>query len=325
MNQRALVIIKSMGIGDLVILIANIHAISKSLNNKVVVLAQENTRAAEILKYDPHVEEVINLNKKGFLNIIRKIKNKKFGQSYIYSDSLRLYLISKFSGIKNSYQYRLFSKKGKNFFKAAKQFTENTLNTKINHESKIFWNSIETADAKRKFNISSKTKNIVCGISASGPSKRWDIKNYINLFEKINEKFPCKFFIAAGPKDQDLVKEIMNSSLKEKCISFASMTISETIPIINSCQTYIGNDTGWGHISSALNLKSLYLFCDSPSDAYGTWRNNIEIIVPEGEIVCKHNTRGKDKISFNEVLSKSLASVNIWLILVLSISLLRSG
>jgi len=310
MNQTALVIIKSMGIGDLVILIANIHAISKSINSKVVVLAQENTRAAEILKYDPHVEEVINLDKKGFLNIIKKIKNKKFERSYIYSDSLRLYLISKLSGIKYSYQYRFFSKQGKNFFKTAKQFTENTLNTKINHESKIFWNSNEIDNARKKFNISNETKNIVCGISASGPSKRWDIKNYINLFENINDKFPCKFFIAAGPKDQDLVKEVMNSSLKEKCISFAGMTISETIPIINSCQTYIGNDTGWAHISAALNLKSLYLFCDSPSDAYGTWRNNIEIIVPEGEIVCKHNTRGKDKISFNKVLSKALEMIS---------------
>ena len=310
MNQTALVVIKSMGIGDLVILIANIHAISKSINSKVVVLAQENTRAAEILKYDPHVEEVINLDKKGFLNIIKKIKNKKFERSYIYSDSLRLYLISKLSGIKYSYQYRFFSKQGKNFFKTAKQFTENTLNTKINHESKIFWNSNEIDNARKKFNISNETKNIVCGISASGPSKRWDIKNYINLFENINDKFPCKFFIAAGPKDQDLVKEVMNSSLKEKCISFAGMTISETIPIINSCQTYIGNDTGWAHISAALNLKSLYLFCDSPSDAYGTWRNNIEIIVPEGEIVCKHNTRGKDKISFNKVLSKALEMIS---------------
>jgi len=108
MNQTALVIIKSMGIGDLVILTANIHAISKSINNKVVLLAQKNTRATEILKHDPHIEEVIELDKKGFLSIIKKIKHKKFDQSYIYSDSLRLYLISKLSGIKKNFQYKLF-------------------------------------------------------------------------------------------------------------------------------------------------------------------------------------------------------------------------
>ena len=156
-----------MGIGDLVILTANIHAISKSVKKKVIVLAQKNTRAKEVLKYDPHVQEVIDLDKRGFFNIINKIKNKKISQSFIYSDSLRLYIISKLSNIKDNFQYKLFSKKGKNFFKTAKEFTEKTLSTKINHETKIFWNVDEIDKAKKKFDISNKTKNIVCGISAS--------------------------------------------------------------------------------------------------------------------------------------------------------------
>ncbi len=311
MNQTALVIIKSMGIGDLVILKSNIDAISKSINKKVVVLAQANTRASEILKFDPHVQEVIDLDKKGFFKIIKKIKSRNFNQSYIYSDSLRLYLISKFSGIKNNFQYRFFSKRKKNFFKTAKEFTEKTLNSKIDHESKIFWDENEIENVKKKFNISNKTKNIVCGISASGLTKRWDVKNYIKLFENLNSKFACKFFIAAGPKDEDLVMEIMSSSsIKDKCISFSNMTIAETIPIISACQNFIGNDTGWAQISAALNLKSLIIFCDSPSEAYGVWRNNIKIIVPEGLQICQHNTRGKDKISFDEVLKKSIELIS---------------
>ena len=73
--SKALVIIKSMGIGDLVILIGNIHAISKKINKPVTVLAQKNTHANAILKNDPHVEEVIVLDKeeiKSFFNIIKK-------------------------------------------------------------------------------------------------------------------------------------------------------------------------------------------------------------------------------------------------------------
>ena len=308
--SKALVVIKSMGIGDLVILIANIHAISSSINKPVVVLAQKNTNAGSILKNDPHVEEVIELDKNGFFNIIKKIKSKNFDQSYIYSDSIRLFLISKFAGIKKIFHYKFFSKKGKNFYKTAKEFTEKTLNTQIDHESKIFWDNNEIEESKKKFNISNKTKNIVCGISASGPTKRWDIKNYIKLFENLNNKFPCKFFIAAGPKDENLVKEIINSSLKDNCISFSQMSIADTIAIISACKIYIGNDTGWAQISAALNLKSLFLFCDSPSEAYGAWRKNIKIIVPEGKTICEHNTRGKNLISFEEVLSKSLELIN---------------
>jgi len=308
--SKALVIIKSMGIGDLVIKIANIHAVSNSIGKPVTVLAQKNTNADAILNDDPHIKEIIELDKKGFFNIIKKIKSKNFDQSYIYSDSIRLFLISKLSGIKKIFHYKFFSKKKKNFYKTAKLFSEQTLGKKIDHESKIFLNKQNIEKSKKKYQISDQTKNIVCGISASGPTKRWDIKNYIKLFINLNDKFQCKFFIAAGPKDEDLIKEIMDSSLNDKCIFFSKMTILETIPIIGACKYYIGNDTGWGQISAALNLQSLFIFCDSPSEAYGEWRKNIKIIVPQGLKICEHNTRGKDKISFDEVLTKSLDLIN---------------
>ena len=59
--------------------------------------------------------------------------------------------------------------------------------------------------------MSFNNKCIVLGISASGPTKRWEIKNFIKLSEKINQKFPSKFYLAAGKNDQPLINEISNS------------------------------------------------------------------------------------------------------------------
>ena len=310
--SKALVVIKSMGIGDLVILIANIHAISKSINMPVAVLAQKSTPAQAILKDDPYVQEIIELEKKGFLNIIKKIKSKNFEKAYIYSDSLRLFLITKFAGINNIFHYKFFSKKGKNFYKTAKGFTEKIINTEINPQSKIYCENDKINLAKQKYNITNKTKNIIFAPSASGPTKRWNIKNYIKLLENINSKYICKFFIAGGSNDEELIKEIMNSTIGKNCISFSKMTIAETIPIISACQYYIGNDTGWGHISAGLNLKSLFLFMDSPPLAYGVYSKNISIIVPEGETIesCSHNTRGQNKIPFDHVQERTLEILN---------------
>ena len=310
--SKALVILKNRGMGDICVLISSIHEVSRKIGKPVTVLAQKNTKAQEILKYDPHVESVIELDEKGIFNIVKKIKPQKFDKSYIYSDSVRLFLISKISGIKENFHYKFFSKKGKNFFKTAKEFTEKTLNTKINPQSKIYWNVQETEKIKRKFDISSSTKNIICGISASGPTKRWDIDKYIRLFEEINKKYKSRFFIAGGPDDQNLVRHVTNSSIGKNCISFLDMSISETMPIIASSQYYIGNDTGWGHISSGLGLKCLFLFMDSPPAAYGTYSKNISIVVPDGETIesCGHNTRGKDKIPIEKVLNKTIELIN---------------
>jgi heptosyltransferase-2 len=311
--KKTIIFVRSIGIGDLIILLANIHAISRKINNKVTVVAQKNTHANFILQNDPHIEEVIILDKKeikGFFNIIKKIKPKKFDQSYIFSDSIRLYLISKLSGIKDSFHYKFFSKKGKNFFKTAKEFTEKILKVEIESQSKIYFNKDEKESAKKKYGITDETKNLICGISASGPTKRWPIDNYIELFENLNSKFKCRFFLAAGPNDEDLIKKIMNSSIGKNCISFSKMTIAQTIPIIASCKFCISNDTGFAHLSAGLGLKTLMLFIDSPPAAYGLYNKNISILVPEGETIesTTHDTLGK--ISVDKVYNKALELMN---------------
>ena len=94
--------------------------------------------------------------------------------------------------------------------------------------------------------------------------------------------------------------------------SLSKKSVEEIIPIVAACNYAICNDTGFAHIASGLGLKCLVLFMDSPPIAYGTYSKNISIIVPEGESIesCGHNTRGKDKILFNEVLDKSLKLVS---------------
>ena len=308
--NKALIIIKSPGIGDLQILLSNIHHISRTIGKPVTVLAQKNTGADIIFKHDPHVEGVLNLEKKEFFRIINKIKVRNFNQCYIYSDSIRLYLISKFSGISKIEKYPFFSKKGKNFYKTAKEFTEKILKLKIDSNSKIYWDRNDVEKTKKNYDIKNNIKNIVCGISASGPTKRWNVDNYIKLFQKINSQFPCKFFLAGGENDENLIQKVMHSL--ENCVPLSKLNIEQIIPIVASCQYYIGNDTGFGHLSANLNSKCLMLFCDSPPSAYGLWNPNIKIIVPSGLSVdsCGHNTRGKDKISFNEVLEKSLELIS---------------
>ena len=99
---------------------------------------------------------------------------------------------------------------------------------------------------------------------------------------------------------------------QEYQISFKDLKISETLPIIKNCNLYIGNDTGWLHISSALGVKCLALFMDSPVQAYGKYSKNIELILPEGETeeTTTHDTLGAGKISFEKVFNKSIELLN---------------
>ena len=314
--MKVLVIQPKIGMGDMIIYLPYIHAISKKYNSSVSILVKENARAKELLIDDKKISEVIILDRtktnagshdgiKGFFKLVKELKKKKFDKVFIFNSSLRYYLISKLAGIKKISQYPLFKKKD-NIVTSAKIFTENELGTIVSTQAELQLDKLKVTNIKRQF--SKDMKHICLGISASGPTKRWSIKNYINLCEKIDKQIPSKFYIAAGKNDKELINEIFKSKIKNKCISFENLKINETMPIIKNCDLYIGNDTGWLHISSALNIKCLALFMDSPVQAYGKYSKNIETILPEGETeeTTTHDTLGAEKISFEKVFNKSI-------------------
>ena len=314
--MKVLVIQPKIGMGDMVIYLPYIHAISKKYQTAVSILVKENSRASQLLAEDKHIKEILILDRtknnsgshdglSGFFKLSKDLKLKKYDKVFIFNSSLRYLLIAKMARIKNISQYPLFRKKD-NIVTSAKIFTENELGEIVSTQPELIVNDNKVNEAKQKF--SKDFKHICLGISASGPTKRWDIKNFIKLCIDINARTPSKFYIAAGNNDKDLIDQFLNSELSNNCISFKDLKISETLPIIKNCNIYIGNDTGWLHISSALGVKCLALFMDSPVQAYGKYSKNIELILPEGETeeTTTHDTLGADKISFEKVFNKTI-------------------
>ena len=318
--MKVLVIQPKIGMGDMVIYLPYIHAISKKYQTPVSILVKENSRASQLLAEDKHIDEIILLDRSkhnsgshdgfsGFLKLSKEIKLKNFDKVFIFNSSLRYLLISKLAGIKNISQYPLFRKKD-NIVTSAKIFTEYELGSIVSTQPELKINQESFNKVNQSF--SKEFKHVCVGVSASGPTKRWDIKNFITLCKKINERTPSKFYLAAGNNDKELIDKFLSSEISKNCISFQDLKIKETMPIIKNCDLYIGNDTGWLHISSALGIKCLALFMDSPVQAYGKYSKNINIILPEGETeeTTTHDTLGADKISYEKVFNKSIELLN---------------
>ena len=307
--MKVLIIQAKMGVGDMIIYLPYIHAISKKYKRSVSVLVKDSSRAKELLAEDNHINEIINLEKnmdgiKGIFKLSKEIKKRNFDKIFIFNSSLRYNLVARLAGIKSIYQYPLFRSKD-NIVLSAKIFTEDVTNEVVSTEPNLI---IKKTDN----NLDKNFKRICLGISASGPTKRWDINNYIKLAEKINEKIKCKFYVAGGKNDIDLINKFKNSSVGKDSLSFEKMNIKETLQYISNCDLYIGNDTGWAHISVALNIKALTIFCDSPVSAYGYYSSKMVTVEPEGieKGTTTHDTLGKDNISFDEVYNQSIQILN---------------
>ena len=297
------------GIGDIILAgLPYIHALSKKFNAKLSLLAKESSKASDLFSEDGHIDEIITLDKKkdgvgGIFKLSNELKKRNFDKIFIFNSSLRYNLIARLAGIKSIYQYPLFRSKD-NIVHSAKIFTESITNEIVSTEPNLIIKKVDK-------NIDKSFKHICLGVSASGPTKRWNINNYIRLAEEIAKKTKCKFYIAGGEKDLDLINKFKNSDVGKNCVSFEKLSIKETLPIIKNCDLYIGNDTGWAHIAVALKVRALTLFMDSPVMAYGRYSSRMITVEPEGEKdSTTHDTLGKDKISYDEVLTKTLELIN---------------
>ncbi len=293
------------GMGDQIIFLPYIHAISKKFKVPVSLLAKDNSRAKDLFEGDDNFEEIINLEKdmdgiKGMFKLSKNLKKKNFDKVFIFNSSLRYNLVSRLAGIKSIYQYPLFRRKD-NIVLSAKVFTEEITDEVVSTEPNL-------TIKKKDNNLDKNFKHICLGISASGPTKRWDIQNYIKLASEINKKIKCKFYLAGGKNDINLITEFKNSDIGKHCISFEKLSIKETLPILKNMDLYIGNDTGWAHISVSLKVKALTIWTDSPVAAYGLYSSRMVSIEPLGikKGETTHDTLGKDKISFKEVYDKSI-------------------
>ena len=315
--MKILVVQNKMGIGDMVIYLPFIDAISKKFNTPVSILVKQSSKTEQFLRDNKNIEKIIILEQGnnlkgarhqgfgGFINLAKELREHKFDKVFIFNSSLRFYLVAKFAGIKNIYQYPLLEKINQHIIDAAKKFINKNLNLIVNDDPKIIINDQSVQDAKLKFKINNDQKNILLGIGASGPTKRIPAITFIKLIRLISNAYKCRFFLATGKnkEEQEILKEILNTEFKDKCIPLDDLSIRETLPIIKNCDISICNDSSFSHLSSGLGIKTIVLMADTPL-IYGNYSSRMYPVIPDGENTVTHNTLGKEKINPDKIFDQ---------------------
>ena len=321
--MKILVIQNRMGIGDMVIFLPFIEAIAKKFTTSVSILVKENSKATQFLSDNPHIDQIIILDRDnkyrtgrhdgfiGFLRLVNDLKKYKFDKVFIFNSSLRFNLVSKIAKIKEVYQYPLFKKKNQHIIKAAKKFLNDSLGLNVEGDPQILINKNILEITKKKFKIDMNQINILMGIGGSGSTKRIPSTIFIRFMKIISEKFNCKFFLATGKnkEEQKILNEILNSNLKKKCFALDEYNIKEILPIIKNCKISVCNDSSFSHLSSALGIETIVLMSDTPL-LYGNYSKKMHPIIPDGEKSVTHDTMGKFKINPLKILQKFNEIIN---------------
>jgi len=320
--MKILVIQNRMGIGDTVIFLPYIKALSKKFNSPISLLVKENSKADQYLFQTEYIDKIILLKREtkinnrhngifGFFNLIKDLKKHNFEKAIIFNSSFRFNLITKFSGIPEIYQYPLFKKTQQHIVDTPKKFIKDKFNLEVNEDPQIHINDSLITNAMNNLQIDKNNFNILLGIGGSGPTKRIPANTFLDLIEKISKIKKCKFFLATGKNrdEQIILKQILDSEFKHFCVPLDDFTIKETLPIIKNCNLSVCNDSSFSHLSAALGLKTITLMADTPL-IYGNYSSKMFPIIPDGEKTVTHNTLGKDKINSQKILNKIVEIIN---------------
>ena len=121
--MKILIVQNKMGIGDMIIYLPFIDAISKKFNTPVSILAKQSSKTEQLIRNNKNIEKIIFLERgnglkearhqgfSGFIKLAKELREYNFDKIFIFNSSLRFYLVAKFAGIKKIYQYPLFTKK----------------------------------------------------------------------------------------------------------------------------------------------------------------------------------------------------------------------
>ena len=315
--MKILVVQNKMGIGDMIIYLPFIEAISKKFNTAVSILVKESSKAEQFLKDSNIIDKIIILERNnklkngrheglaGSYNLVKDLKQHDFDKVFIFNSSLRFNLIARIAGIKDIFQYSLLQKKDQHVIDTAKQFLKTNLGLNVESDSEILINNQSVQEMRSKYKINNHEKNILLGIGGSGPTKRIPAIIFVKLMSLITQKYKCKFFLATGKnnQEQEILKKILDSEFKNDCYALDNLSLAETLPIIKNCDISICNDTSFSHLSSGLGIKTIVLMADTPL-LYGSYSPRMYPIIPDGENTVTHNTFGKDRINPNKIFEK---------------------
>ena len=321
--MRILAVQNRMGIGDMVIFLPFIEAISKKFDTPVSILVKESSKAIQFLKYNKIIDQIIILDRGnkfkngshdgivGSFNLIKDLKKYNFDKIFIFNSSFRFNIIARTAGIKDIYQYPLFHKKNQHIINTAKKFLKKELSLEVESDPKILIDDNLIKESKSKYKIDNEEINILLGIGGSGPTKRIPAKIFIDFMNLAVEKYKCKFFLATGKNtdEQKILHEILDTKHKDKCYPLDELSLNEILPIIKNCNISICNDSSFSHLSSGLGIKTIILMADTPL-LYGNYSPTMFPIIPDGENTVTHNTLGKNRINPRKIFDQLIKLLN---------------
>lgn len=278
-----------MHIGDLIFLTPFLHVLRKAAPYaEITILVDERTQ--DVVRYNPHVNHVIAIDKKGkddnfraLWRIAAELRRQCFDLTINVHPNERCSFLAAFSGAKQKtgvsaslfrwlfdavYPYR-FRERNILAVDAYLEFLQHMGITDMSHNGvEMFLSPAEKAFAAEFYAANTiKETDTLIGLNVGGswPTKRWTIDGWAALADYYLTQGAKSIFFG-GPMDVPIVNEILAKMQGVPLLAAGKTSLLQLAALINRCNVFVSGDSGPMHIATTQRVPVVAIY--GPSD----WR-----------------------------------------------------
>lgn len=290
--MKRILIIRTDRVGDVVMITPMIRELRKAFPDSfIATLTNPNT--SDILLNNPHLDLLLtdDLKKESFRRVVKQIREQKFTDGLLVMPTERAAWQMFLGGIKNKigvgrklYEVITFMKSvSRNKYIPLRHESDYCMDLAraIGVKTNDLTPEIFVTDDERKYgmkilkdkNINEGDHKIIVHTGSGKSSGNWSEDKYLKLIKEILIKDKnAKIILTAKEMSQAFKKNIME--LDQSRIVFADDSVKrlrDLICIIANCDLLIAASTGPLHLASALNIKTIGLFCHRRMNCAALW------------------------------------------------------
>jgi len=280
-------------IGDVILTTPTLIRLGQKYRNAKIDIIGD-ARSEILYRHCPFVDKFYQKNKSdglsGTLKLIKKVRANNYDLAVdLRSDGL-LYFFKSHS--------RLFKIKNKNIHSIEKHF----LSLKEGLTSlpdPVIWLGKKEEVRAQKILPKINGKLLVIGLGANSSHKIWPAKYYAQLANLLKKHF--NFVVLIGDIKDDMFTLDFKNEYQGRFTNLAGkLDLLTTAAVLKNADLFIGNDSGLGHIASAVKTKSFTIFGPGDPNRYKPWG----ILAHYFQDKEKNIYKIRPKVIFNEIINR---------------------
>ena len=312
LQTKRILIHALVNLGD-VVLATSAAALLKKICPAVHITMMVRGFAEEIVSNNPVIDDYIIFEYKSkqksyraMWNIVKELRQRKFDVCISLDRKLRPALLALLAGIpERVVPERIFDDKSSNVVRLYNRVVPMPHSFLHCPQAENFqevirgWLDIDDIHAKPIVGIptgknrenaehligqlQNNKKHIALCVKGTFPLKTWPKEHFVELMDKLQQRYNADFFIIGSSSDQKYADEVIENA-HVSVRNFCGMTsLMDLIELFNRAFLFVSVDTGSLHIASTTNVPIVAMYGCGPADRWPPMTNNSRIVTTHEE------------------------------------------